>query len=354
MSRGEVGCALSHLGVYRKMLEDGAEFALVLEDDALLGDDLPAVLADLQQHLDPARPDAVLLSHIDKYTRWGTRPLGRDRKLVRRYGEWWRAHGYVVTRAAAQRLLDGLQPLWCAADYWSAFEKRGLVSVRAVVPYCIGLTELADESALEGHRRSRRDRQGPAQHRLLSAPLRLSALPVPVPRQAVPAGGPAEASGLACAPGPTHPHRRHFSDHIQTAHFAGFYRAVQHVGPALVLPAPELRVFIGAILAMAVVAASEGVIPKVVNDLLDKGFGGEYAGTLWHVPALLTGVALIRGVAQFASGYLLNLISNRVLLKMRIQMFERLLHAPAAFFHRNTAASLINAVIFESTRCCRS
>lgn len=110
---------------------------------------------------------------------------------------------------------------------------------------------------------------------------------------------------------------------------------------------PELRVFVGAILAMAVVAASEGVIPKVVNDLLDKGFGGEYAGTLWHVPALLTGVALIRGVAQFASGYLLNLISNRVLLKMRMQMFERLLHAPAAFFHRNTAASLINAVIFE-------
>ncbi|WP_354682927.1 lipid A export permease/ATP-binding protein MsbA [Cupriavidus necator] len=110
---------------------------------------------------------------------------------------------------------------------------------------------------------------------------------------------------------------------------------------------PELRVFIGAILAMAVVAASEGVIPKVVNDLLDKGFGGDYAGTLWQVPAILTGVALIRGVAQFTSGYLLNLISNRVLLKMRMQMFERMLHAPALFYHRNTAASLINAVIFE-------
>nr|WP_186449341.1 lipid A export permease/ATP-binding protein MsbA [Cupriavidus gilardii] len=110
---------------------------------------------------------------------------------------------------------------------------------------------------------------------------------------------------------------------------------------------PELRIFIAAIVAMAVVAASEGVIPKVVNDLLDKGFGGEYAGKLWHVPALLTGVALIRGVAQFASGYLLSLISNRVLLKMRLQMFERMLHVPAMFFHRNTAASLINAVIFE-------
>ncbi|AOY91348.1 lipid A export permease/ATP-binding protein MsbA [Cupriavidus sp. USMAA2-4] len=110
---------------------------------------------------------------------------------------------------------------------------------------------------------------------------------------------------------------------------------------------PEARVFLIAILAMAVVAASEGIIPKVVNDLLDKGFGGDYAGRLWHVPAILTGVALIRGVAQFASGYLLSLISNRVLLKMRMQMFDRMLHAPALFFHRNTAASLINAVIFE-------
>lgn len=110
---------------------------------------------------------------------------------------------------------------------------------------------------------------------------------------------------------------------------------------------PELKVFIAAIVAMAVVAASEGVIPKVVNDLLDKGFGGDYAGRLWHVPAILTGVALIRGVAQFASGYLLNLISNKVLFKMRMQMFERMLQAPAQFFYRNPAASLINSVIFE-------
>ncbi|QBY52443.1 MULTISPECIES: glycosyltransferase family 25 protein [Cupriavidus] len=152
MSRGEVGCALSHLGVCRQMLEDDAAFALVLEDDALLGDDLPAVLADLEARLDPDRAEVVLLSHVDKYTRWGTRPLGHGRKLVRRYGEWWRAHGYVVTRAAAERMLAGLQPVWCAADYWSAFEKQGLVTVRAVVPYCIGLTELAQDSALEGHR----------------------------------------------------------------------------------------------------------------------------------------------------------------------------------------------------------
>jgi len=152
LSRGELGCALSHLGVYRKMLEDGVPFALVLEDDAALGDALPATLESLAGRLQPSEPVAVLLSHVDKFTKWGREPLDEKRQLVRRYGEWWRAHGYVITRSAAQRLLDGLEPVWCAADYWSAFERRGLVQVRAVVPYCIGLTELAAASSLEDHR----------------------------------------------------------------------------------------------------------------------------------------------------------------------------------------------------------
>ena len=110
---------------------------------------------------------------------------------------------------------------------------------------------------------------------------------------------------------------------------------------------PELTAFILAMVAMGVVAATEGIIPKVVKDLLDQGFGGEYAGKLWQVPAMLVGIAVVRGVAQFASTYLLSLVSNKVLLNLRMKMFERLLQAPASYYQRNTAASLINAVIFE-------
>lgn len=153
LSRGELGCALSHLGVYRALLESGESFALVLEDDADLGPEVSEVLRDLEKQLDPAEPVVVLLTHVDKYTRWGSSKLGSGaRKLVNRYSEWWRAHGYVVTRAGAQRLVAGLDPVWCAADFWSAFERRGIVDVKAVVPYCIGLTELANESSLETHR----------------------------------------------------------------------------------------------------------------------------------------------------------------------------------------------------------
>jgi len=152
LSRGELGCALSHLAVYRRMLDEGADRALVLEDDAAPGVDVPRVLRELERVLDPASPTVVLLSHVDKYTRWGRQSLDGQRHLVRRYGHWWLAHGYIVTRGAAERMLAALQPVWSAADFWAGFERRGIVRVRAVVPSCIGLTELAQTSYLEGGR----------------------------------------------------------------------------------------------------------------------------------------------------------------------------------------------------------
>lgn len=152
MSRGEIGCALSHVGIYRRMLDEGATHALVLEDDAALGPRLAEVLKRLEAAVPADEPVVVLLNHVDKYTRWGSEQLDGDTRLVRRYGDWWRAHGYLITRAAATRLLQAQDPVAAPADYWALFEKRGIVRLQAVVPYCIGLSELAGDSSLETHR----------------------------------------------------------------------------------------------------------------------------------------------------------------------------------------------------------
>jgi subfamily B ATP-binding cassette protein MsbA len=58
-------------------------------------------------------------------------------------------------------------------------------------------------------------------------------------------------------------------------------------------------------------------------------------------------LAFIRGFAQFGSNYALSHITNSVLFKLREQMFDRLLQAPADLFQNRSAASLINAVVFE-------
>jgi len=102
-----------------------------------------------------------------------------------------------------------------------------------------------------------------------------------------------------------------------------------------------------ALLAMAVVAATETSIPALMKPLLDRGFTGGFDEKLWQVPLFLVGIAFIRGAAQFLSNYWLNRVINNVLLVLREQMFRKLLQASTDFFLQSTAANLINTVVFE-------
>jgi subfamily B ATP-binding cassette protein MsbA len=110
---------------------------------------------------------------------------------------------------------------------------------------------------------------------------------------------------------------------------------------------PHIGLIAGSLLAMAVVAAAETSIPALMKPLLDRGFTGQLNSKLWQVPVFLVGLALIRSLAQFLSSYLLTRVINAVLLKLREQMFQTLLHASTTFFQKNSASNLINAVVFE-------
>ncbi len=111
---------------------------------------------------------------------------------------------------------------------------------------------------------------------------------------------------------------------------------------------PLILIIVLAIVAMGVVAATEAGIPAMLKPLLDHGFGAHSSERAkWFVPAAIIGLALVRGAAQYASNYLLNYVSNRILLKLRLEMFERMIHTSASFFQRETASTVINAVVFE-------
>jgi glycosyl transferase, family 25 len=149
MTAGEIGCALSHIGVYKEMLKTQCKHALVLEDDAQLGPELANILNEVVQKFRADDPVVVLLTHVDKYSRWDAINLSANKKLVKRYGHWWLAHGYFITQAAAAKLAAGLMPVWTAADSWAAFEQSGLIQLRALIPYCISLSPHAQFSNLE-------------------------------------------------------------------------------------------------------------------------------------------------------------------------------------------------------------
>lgn len=111
---------------------------------------------------------------------------------------------------------------------------------------------------------------------------------------------------------------------------------------------PLLGIILLAIATMGVVAATEAGIPALLKPLLDHGFGTHGNDKAkWFVPAAVIGLGLVRGLAQYSSGYLLSYVSNRILLDLRLRMFERMIHTSASFFQRETASTVINAIVFE-------
>ena len=111
---------------------------------------------------------------------------------------------------------------------------------------------------------------------------------------------------------------------------------------------PLMLVIIGAVVAMAISSATDAGIPALLKPLLDHGFGTHGSDrAVWLVPAAVIGLALVRGVSQYASGYLLAYVTNKVLLDLRLKMFDRMINTSVAFFQRETASTVINAIVFE-------
>ena len=82
---------------------------------------------------------------------------------------------------------------------------------------------------------------------------------------------------------------------------------------------PYIRPLMGIValglIAMAFVAATDAGIPVLLKPLLDRGFGAKAsASAKWVVPVAIIGLAFVRGVSQYASGYLLSYVSNQILL----------------------------------------
>lgn len=104
MTPGEMGCLLSHRGVYEHMVAQGIELAIVLEDDVHVAADFCAVVAFLSSL--PLRWDLIRFLDSQKIERKSRCLLEFGRyRLSRPATAAGGAHGYLLTREAARRLL---------------------------------------------------------------------------------------------------------------------------------------------------------------------------------------------------------------------------------------------------------
>ena len=160
MSRGEIGTSLSHLEIYRKMVEQEIPCATILEDDVLLAEDFRSLLDSqgpnsLAGAFAPQDPVMVQLTHVARGYRLGATPLG-SRQIVRPHGGVWLTSGYFLTLAAARNLLRAMHPVWMVADHWRYFEREGLLRLYALTPNAVWESHLSQASDIAPERRARR------------------------------------------------------------------------------------------------------------------------------------------------------------------------------------------------------
>jgi len=105
--------------------------------------------------------------------------------------------------------------------------------------------------------------------------------------------------------------------------------------------------FIGAVIGMVVVAATETGFAALMRPMLDGSFVNKDPAAIKFVPMALLGIFLVRGVGGFFSDYGMAWVSRNVVRDMRKQVFSHLLFLPTAFYDRTSTGHLSSKLIYD-------
>ncbi|OQW93096.1 MAG: lipid ABC transporter permease/ATP-binding protein, partial [Beggiatoa sp. IS2] len=113
---------------------------------------------------------------------------------------------------------------------------------------------------------------------------------------------------------------------------------------------PYWRVFAGAILAMVIVAITEPVLPALLKPLLDGGFVEKNLTLIQLLPIVLISLTFIRGIATLASSVGLTWVANRVVMDLRMALFNKILTLPTTEFDNTSSGILLSKVTYDVNR----
>ncbi len=118
MTKGEIGCLLSHRKIFTKMVDEDIPVAVILEDDVIFEPDFKQALKAIM--LSPIKWDVIRFLGSKKIYKRGCRKiasLGDTRyQFARLPTAPGGAHGYILTLDAAKTMLEHMQKNWIPID----------------------------------------------------------------------------------------------------------------------------------------------------------------------------------------------------------------------------------------------
>ncbi len=140
---GEIGCALSHKKIYQKMIEENIDYAVVLEDDAIVSRDIEYVLKSILSS--ELNWDLILLGHYKNNIKgikspislWDKHFISTKYTLGRLADFGFGTHGYLITLKGAKKLNEELFNIHRPIDHYTSDSQ--LFNVYALEPTVINV-----------------------------------------------------------------------------------------------------------------------------------------------------------------------------------------------------------------------
>ncbi len=149
----EIACYWSHVKALNAFLQSGEEYALICEDDIVLGPDLDAVVAGAMRYArfwNVLRLTGLIAGTASKVAR-----LYEDYFLCVHTARLKGAGAYLVDRKAARAYVTGLLPMRLPYDHAMDREWFFGLAAAAVTPFPISQTEKKFRSSIQRHSKPR-------------------------------------------------------------------------------------------------------------------------------------------------------------------------------------------------------
>jgi glycosyl transferase family 25 len=138
LRRGEIGCSLSHINVWKNFLNSDKEYLLILEDDSILSHNFRINVNDLFKELTSIKWDCFFLSE-NCYRFYCSECNGKQitKNIMRPNNIGVGAYGYIMTKKLIAECLTDVYPLVYPIDNYLINKQKGnknLVFLRTINP----------------------------------------------------------------------------------------------------------------------------------------------------------------------------------------------------------------------------
>ncbi len=126
------------------------------------------------------------------------------------------------------------------------------------------------------------------------------------------------------------------------------YRAGKVYSRLLAYAVPHWRVFLLAVIGMVLFAGTDVTVARLMKPLVDGTFVQQDPQVIRWLPVAILGLFLVRGVAGYLSTVGMAVVGQRVVSRLRLEVFDHLLHVPVTHHDRSTNSDMQTRLTFQA------